>query len=294
VHTTVLLSETLDLLEPGAGEVFVDATAGTGGCTRALADRVGESGRVIALDWDAQAVAVLRELVGDRPQVVVWLENYANLDKVLEAEGVRCVDGAVIDCGLSSLQLADAERGFSVTAEGGLSMRMSALVEGSAAEIVNSWSREDLEDLFRRVGQEGHARRIAGAIVEERQRGPIASARQLAQIVERVVPHRGRIHQASRVFMSIRKYVNREDENLAVGMRKAFAAMSVGARLAVLTYESGEARVVKAFCREMVLRGLGAMVTKKAVSPTWAERRANPRSRSARLRVLEKISETGT
>lgn len=288
MHEPVMLDEVMELLRPSKGEKFVDATAGTGGFVRELALKVGAEGVVVAIEWDRKQAEVLQELAREMGNVKVVSASHSELDEILKKEGISQLDGVVFDCGVSSFQLGDIERGFSISGGGRLDMRMSDGLDTTAEDIINSWSRSKLAKLFREIGGERYALRIASAIVKERESARIRTSAHLSSIIQRKVPRRGKLHPATRVFMALRKAVNREEENLYEGLRKAFKALRPGGRLAVLTFESGEARIVKEFASEVEEGGSGALVTRKALTPSEEERKRNPRSRSAKLRVIEK------
>ncbi len=288
-HEPVLLAEVLQGLNPQPGGVFVDGTFGGGGHARAIAQRVGPTGRVIGVDRDPAAVAAAGESLRGLPIEVIQ-GNYCDLPELLAEIGVTLVDGIVLDLGLSSDQLADVSRGFSFDADGPLDLRFNPLKGEPASRLVNRLSAEHLADLIFHFGEERFSRRIARAIVELRHHNPINTSRQLAEIVRRAVPavaRKQRIDPATRTFQALRIAVNEELKSLEVALRRLPEVLKPGGRLAVISFHSLEDRPVKeAFQNDERLKAL----TKKPITPHEAEIARNPRSRSAKLRVAERIA----
>jgi 16S rRNA (cytosine1402-N4)-methyltransferase len=307
-HIPVLLHEASDALAPRDGGRYLDGTFGGGGHTRAILAASGPDGRVIALDADPAAIARgerLRAEFGER--LTLRESNFAALARVAREEGFVPLDGVLLDLGLSSFQLADAGRGFSFGGDGPLDMRFGPSAATTAAEIVNGYDEEALADLFFRYGEERWSRRIVRAIVRERGERPIATTGTLAAIVARAVPggpDRERIHPATRVFQALRIAVNQELVVLEEALAGALAVLGPGGRLAVIAFHSLEDRIVKEFMRREATdcicpprqpvctcghRATLRLVARKAIRASAAEVAANPRSRSAVLRVAEKI-----
>ncbi len=280
-HTPVLLEEVVALLQPRGGALYVDATVGGGGHAEAILRAAAPDGRLIGLDWDEEALAASRERLkewGARVRLV--RANFAELDEALMNEGVTTVDGIVFDLGVSSRQFDEPSRGFSFLREGPLDMRMDRSTGRTAAEVVNTASEKELADIFFRFGEERRARAIARRIVAAR---PIETTTQLAGLIG---PRRGAIHPATRVFQALRIYVNNELENLKRGLTAATRVLKPGGRIAVISFHSLEDRIVKRHFRETPsLR----VITRKPVRPTEQEIERNPRARSAKLRVAEKM-----
>jgi 16S rRNA (cytosine1402-N4)-methyltransferase len=309
-HLPVLAEEVIEMLQPAAGSLQIDATVGGGGPTERILEASDPDGRLLGLDADGAAIArVARRLdrFGDR--LVLRQANFRELAAVAPAAGFGAVDGLLFDLGLSSFQLADTERGFGFRAGGPLDMRFDASRGVSAAELLATLDATELTALFRRFGEEPHAPRIARAIVEARRVAPLTTAEELADLVERVAPRtppgRRRIHPATRVFQALRIAVNEELDALAEALSAAVDLLRPGGRLVVLSYHSLEDRIVKRFldaerkgciCPPSVpvcvcgrtprLR----LVTRPSLTPTDAEIAANPRARSARLRAAERIA----
>jgi 16S rRNA (cytosine1402-N4)-methyltransferase len=280
-HEPVLLKEVVALLRPRGGSLYVDATVGGGGHAEAILRAAAPDGRLIGLDRDEEALAASRERLNEwGARVRLVRANFAELDEALMNEGVTTVDGIVFDLGVSSRQFDEPSRGFSFLREGPLDMRMDRSIGRTAAEVVNTASEKELADIFLRYGEERRARAIARRIVAAR---PIETTVQLADLIG---PRRGRTHPATRVFQALRIYVNDELENLKRGLAAATRVLRPGGRLAVISFHSLEDRIVKRHFRETPsLR----VITRKPVTPTQQEIEQNPRARSAKLRVAEKI-----
>lgn len=286
IHVPVLPQEVIEWLQPKAGQVFIDGTLGAGGHTRLLAAQVGMTGKVIGLDRDPQAVAAAEANLRGLP-VCVAATSYAHFPQVLEELQLSLVDGLLLDLGLSSDQLADAERGFSFEATGPLDMRFDAEQGEPAWRMLERLRVEDLANLIFKYGEERLSRRVARAIVERRQENPIRTASELAELVRRCVPRGAdRIDPATRTFQALRIAVNDELGELERCLAIAPNYLRPGGRLAIISFHSLEDRIVKeAFRTDERLRNL----TKKPLMATEAECSQNPRSRSAKLRVAEKV-----
>jgi 16S rRNA (cytosine1402-N4)-methyltransferase len=290
-HEPVLLHEVIHWLAPQAGQVVVDGTLGGAGHSRAILERLGSNGLLIALDRDPAAIVRAEKELAGSP-VKLAQSNFCDLPEVLEQIGVKTVDAILLDLGLSSDQLADAERGFSFQSEGPLDLRFDPTEGEPASRLVNRLSAEHLAKLFFYFGEERFSRRIAQTIVETRRENPIRTAKQLAELVRRVVPagprgQRERIDPATRTFQALRIAVNEELKSLEIALRRLPDCLKPGGRLAVISFHSLEDRRVKeAFRDDSRWRAL----TRKPVRPTDAEMARNPRSRSAKLRVAERCS----
>jgi 16S rRNA (cytosine1402-N4)-methyltransferase len=291
-HVSVLLKEAIEFLAVKPGGTYIDATVGLGGHSFELARRLGPRGRLIGLDKDPKALAVARERLQPPAGMednwpVVELIN-ASFARVAEFVGENQADGLLADLGLSSLQLADAARGFSFQAEGGLDMRMDPGAPMTAEQAVNQLSERELADLIYEFGEERRSRRIARAIVRSR---PIRTSKQLAEVVAAAAgPMKpGRIHPATRTFQALRIFVNRELDDLRALLPSAPRVLRQGGRLVIVSFHSLEDRIVKDAFRDGAQGGLYRLLTKKPVTASAEEVERNPRSRSAKLRAVEKL-----
>jgi 16S rRNA (cytosine1402-N4)-methyltransferase len=297
-HVPVLVGEVVLALRPQAHGVYVDATLGEGGHAEALLAAMGPSGRLIGIDRDAEVLEVARQRlapIGSRVDIVYG--HAAELRSILDMLEVPRVDGILLDLGVSSYQLETAERGFSFAREGPLDMRMDRTAEPTAATLVNTLGEGELVNLIMRHGEEHWARRIARAIVRARRRAPLRTTQDLAVIITQVIPPGARpprIHPATRTFQALRIAVNHELSRLEESLKVAIACLRSGGRLGVIAYHSLEDRIVKrtfqayAISQEIALPRV-QLLTRKPITSTLAERQINPRARSAKLRVLERV-----
>lgn len=301
-HRPVLATETVELLAPRPGSLIVDGTCGGGGHTEAILRAGGE---VLALDQDPDALEFAQiRLTSFGGRVALRRANFREAAHVLDGLGIAQIGGALLDLGVSSRQLENADRGFSLMRNGPLDMRMDPRRELTAAEVVNSYPEEDLIRIFRELGEEPAARRIATQIVKLRKVAPIRETLALAQAIEKTVGRHGRRHPATQVFQALRMEVNDELGALEEGLVALTSRLEPGGRIAVITFHSLEDRIVKNFFRDRSRQWLDrpewpeprpnpdyslTLITAKPVEPDAVEQRTNPRSRSARLRVAERI-----
>src|SRR5438309_7411845 len=301
-HLPVLRREVLELLKPKQNLLILDATCGGGGHTEAF---LRSGADVLALDQDPDAVQHIREpLAHFGRRIIVRQANFRHADRVLDELGIRSIGGALLDLGVSSRQLENAERGFSFVRNGPLDMRMDPRTTLTAAKIVNEYGEEELTRLFRELGEEPAARRIASLIVKMRKTAPFRESLPLARAIEKLVGRHGRHHPATQVFQALRMEVNDELGALEEGLRVLVARLGADARIAVISFHSLEDRIVKNFFRDHGREWLDKpewpapqrnpdydlkLVTPKPMEASDDEQRANPRSRSAKLRVAEKI-----
>lgn len=307
IHTPVLISECLEMLDPKPGGAYVDATFGMGGHFRAILERISPGGTIIGIDRDAEALAKGAESLPEADVAVhLFCANYSELPRILYETGIIKVNGILCDLGLSSYQLEHSGRGFSFLRDEPLSMRMDSSVEGlTAEELVNTSSEEELAFIFRELGEEPHARAVARAIVKARKSGAITSSLALANLIHRVkrpfVHKQERTHLATQCFQALRMAVNDELGHLARFLEVFPDHLLPGGRMAAIAFHSLEARMIKNRFRELA-KGCtcppdlpctcgkvprGRLVTRKAVKPSEGEVARNPRARSARLRVYE-------
>ena len=297
-HRPVLLQEVLAGLAPEPGEIFLDATINRGGHARAIAERLGPRGRLIGLDRDREALAEAAVTLATGPSSVKLVEsNFADLATVLDQLGGPRIDLALFDLGFSSEQMDESRRGFSFRRDEPLYMTFgapAALAPGAltAAAIVNTWPEAALVKIFREYGEEKFAGPIARAIVAARGREHLVGTGQLVKVIESAVPagyrHR-RLHFATKTFQALRIAVNDELGSLERALPAVWSRLALGGRLGVISFHSLEARLVKNFFRNLVKEGQGELVTPRAVKPSPAEVKRNPRARSAQLRIIKKI-----
>ena len=294
-HRPVLLKEALEFLHVRPDGIYIDATLGAGGHAEQILKVLQQGqGKLLGIDRDPAALAVARaRLRAFGEKLIVQQGNFAEIDALHAASGLGPADGLLADLGLSSMQLEDAARGFSFSLPGPLDMRMDPRTEKTADAIVNYSSERDLANLIFKFGEERHSRRIARAIVKAR---PIRTTTELAQVVTRAIPSRAGLHQihpATRTFMALRLAVNEELENLQGFLSKVLQVLAPQGRLVVLSYHSLEDRLVKRAFQTWRREGAVQVLTRKVVRPSEEEMRANPRSRSAKLRAAEKTGARG-
>lgn len=305
-HLPVLLDETLDALSVKADGKYLDATFGRGGHSRAILAQLSENGRLLGLDRDPQAVTTGKQLAQDDPRFAIEHCAFSELAGAVHARlWQNQIDGILMDIGVSSPQLDDAERGFSFYKDGPLDMRMNPEVGISAAEWLATAEMDDIAHVLKSLGEERYSKRIARAIVESRDDKPITTTKQLAELVDKASPSREKNkHPATRTFQAIRIYINNELDELRQALEQALDVLAVGGRLVVISFHSLEDRIVKRFFRDEA-RGddLPAhfpvtvdqlnprlKIIGKAIKAGEAELAANPRARSAIMRVAEKLA----
>lgn len=302
-HKPVLLEETLQWLDLKPGAIVVDGTLGSAGHSTAILKLIGPTGKLIGLDRDPDALKRSREALKDFSNAIILHENYIELEKILDRLNIRSIDAVLLDVGCSSDQLEDPARGFSFQKDGPLDMRMNPEAENSARDLVRDLSEGELEQIFREFGEERYAGRIARSIVWCRDRQPIETTWDLVDAVNKALPGTGKLahgakapwmkrHPATRVFQALRIAVNDELGAVKAGLEAAWRRLKPGGRLAIITFHSLEDRIVKNEFRERHKQKTGRMVVKKFVAPSRAEELENPRARSAKLRVIEKLEVT--
>ena len=308
-HIPVMLEEVIEALRIEPGGTYVDATMGAGGHAEAILQRLGSRGTLVGIDWDGDAVELAKKrLEKYSKQLKIRRGNFADLTAILGGAGVERVDGVLFDLGISSVQLARAERGFSFQLDGPLDMRMDLRLKLNAEMVVNRTPSEELARLLRRYGDEKKAKQIARAIERSRRKRPIRTTRELADIVVAAVgmSPRARIHPATRTFLSLRIVVNDEIEHLKKGLRAAVKSLKPTGRVCVISFHSIEDRTVKtafaSFTRGCICppalpvcgcgrKPLLRTVTRRPLLPEPDEVRRNPRCRSAKMRIGERTKE---
>ena len=304
-HTPVLFSQTIDSLAIKPEGIYIDCTAGGGGHSSAIAERLTGSGRLISIDRDPDAIAELERRLGGNEHVTVVRSSFSEIERVAENEGIKEADGILMDLGVSSHQLDCGERGFSYHADAPLDMRMSS--EGTtAAQLVAELDKKELADIFFKYGEEKYSMRIAELICREREKAPIETTLQLAEIIKQAYPAAARRdgHPARKVFQALRIAVNDELGELERVLPAAFGLLAQGGRLSVITFHSLEDRMTKramaSWCEGCTCppefpvcvcgkKPRAKLVTRKPLTAEKEELSLNPRSRSAKLRVCEKL-----
>jgi 16S rRNA (cytosine1402-N4)-methyltransferase len=292
MHEPVMVAEVLEHLAPARGGIFVDCTVGYGGHTRALLDAGATT--VIGFDRDPSALAEAgTALAAYGPRVTLLHTDYRRLDEALDGQKIGAVDGLLADLGVSSMQLDSPGRGFSFRRDEPLDMRMDTTTGPTAADAIRDADERTLADVIYEFGEDRHARRIARAMTGARERSPIVTTMQLADIVRRAVPRKGysRIDPATRTFQAIRIWLNRELEGLDQFLTQAAGRLTPGGRMTVISFHSLEDRIVKHTLRSLQADDAAGITirTKRPVVPSEAEVERNPRARSAKLRAAEKV-----
>ncbi|MBE0430523.1 MAG: 16S rRNA (cytosine(1402)-N(4))-methyltransferase RsmH [Dehalococcoidia bacterium] len=307
IHAPVLIDEVIEGLQPEPGGSFIDCTVGPGGHAAAILERIAPSGRLLGIDADPEALRVSQSKLSSYGEAVTLVnDNFVNLEDISERYQFHPVDGILFDLGVSSLQLDTAERGFSFNLDAPLDMRFGPGQWLTASDVVNTFSEQELAKLIHTYGEERHSRRIARHIVQNR---PVATTLGLARLIEQALHastiRRARIHPATRTFMALRIAVNSELQNLELALKQTINLLRPGGRLAVISYHSLEDRIAKQFMRHAAANCLCPtgtvvcrcghlptlkLISRKVIKPTSLEIESNPRSRSAKLRIAERLN----
>lgn len=306
-HYSVMLDETVDGLNVHSGGIYTDGTLGGGGHSFEILSRC-ENVRLIGIDQDTDALAAAGKRLGDFKESVTYVnDNFRNINSILDGLGIDKIDGMVLDLGVSSYQLDNAERGFSYMQDAPLDMRMNKTAEFSAYDVVNSYSEQQLTDIFYRYGEENWSKRIAQFIVDKRKIKPVETTHELSDIIKAAIPQAARkdvAHPEKRVFQAIRIEVNGELELLKSALCDIVKRLNKGGRLSVITFHSLEDRIVKQTFSELA-KGCTCpadfpvcvcgkkpeikIITRKPILPSRKELEENSRSKSAKLRIAEKL-----
>ena len=299
VHIPVLLREVIEYLNPKSGQKFIDATIGSGGHALAILEHITPGGKLLGIEWDGELLKRLEAQIQHsqfKDSTILINDSYANLEKIAEDNDFKNVQGVIFDLGMSSWHLEESGGGFSFAKDEPLDMRFSRRADDggrpTAAEMINTYREEELAEILKENGDERFARQIAGAIVKARKERPIMTTFQLVEIIKNSTPfwyRRGRIHFATRTFQALRIAANNELENIKSGIGQAENILAAGGRLALISFHSLEDRIVKNFFREEGKKGKFKILTKKPIRAKLAEIAVNPRARSAKLRVAEKL-----
>ncbi len=291
IHTPVLLREVLDALHPTPGGVYIDGTVGLGGHAEALLEAITPGGRLLACDRDPRNLALAESRLKRFGSAVVCVrDSYAEIPPVAERLNFQAVDGILLDLGYSSAHVEDASRGFSFQLEGPLDMRYDPSSPLTALDIVNGWSEDELAALFRAYGEEPNARAFAKAIIQKRRAEPFTTTLSLSEHLASTVRARGKTHPATRVFQALRIAVNDEFGELTRAIPDLIGLLKPSGRLAIISFHSLEDRMVKDALRTEEQGARIKNLTKHVLTPSREEFLANPRARSAKLRVVERLA----
>lgn len=295
-HIPVLLQEVIDVLDPKPGQVILDGTVGFAGHGRVIADKLGPTGTYIGLDRDQKALTQAQlNLEGVLAKVLLLAGNYRHLPQILSEAGIQSLDGILLDLGFNSNQVANSGRGFSFQEDEPLIMTYDTDISRdklTAREIVNHYAEKDIADILYNYGEESFSRQIAKEILTSRSRAPIETTGQLVKIIQSAVPlwyQKRRLHPATKTFQALRIAVNDELAALEDGLKAGWQYLNLNGKMAVITFHSLEAKIVKNFFKNKKSDGLGELVNKKVIKPQYSEIKINPRARSAQLRVIKKI-----
>lgn len=288
LHIPVMVKEAINILNPKEDGVYVDATVGCGGHALEILKKLGPDGRLVGIDRDETAIRACSIILNDS-RVILRKVRFSQLKDILNELGIEKIDGIIFDLGVSMLQLKDTSRGFSFQSEEKLDMRMDQTNPLTAWDVVNKYPQNQLERIFRDYADEPFAKRIAREIVRERNKKTIDTCKELADLVKKIIPKKGKTHPATQLFQAIRIEVNREIEELQKALKQALEVLRTGGRICVISYHSKEDRVVKNFFKEEEKKENIHILTKKTLMPCLEEIMKNPSARSARLRGGEKI-----
>lgn len=299
MHKPVLLNEILEYLDPKPGQKFIDATIDGGGHGLAILERILPEGQLLGVEWDGELLKILKlkiENIKLSQNVILAQDSYVNLKKIADENNFIGADGILLDLGLSSWHLESAGRGFTFMKDERLDMRFDSSFNiknnVTAEEIVNRYTYDELVKILKEYGEERFAKLIAARIIKTRKNSPIQTTFELVEIIKNSVPfwyRRGRLHFATKTFQALRIAVNDELGNIKIGLEQAVETLGIGGRLAVITFHSLEDRIVKNFFRDKKGVGVLKIETKKPIVPSLAEVTANPKARSAKLRVAAKL-----
>jgi 16S rRNA (cytosine1402-N4)-methyltransferase len=287
-HLPVLRREVFEIIAPLKGGIYIDATIGLGGHSGEILKVIGQDGRVVGIDRDEEAIKSTEEKLNDS-RLILKRGSFSDIENVLHSLDIKEADGILFDLGVSMIQLKDLKRGFSFYSDAKLNMRMDAAQDFSAWDVVNRYSEKELVRILKEYGEEHRALRIARAIAGYRGKKSIDTCSELAEIVKHAVGRRGKIHPATKTFQALRIEVNKELEELQNGLEISLSILKRGGRLCVISYHSLEDRIVKNFIRDNAKKSLLRPLLKKPLCSSTEEIRANPSSRSAKLRGAERL-----
>ena len=287
-HLPVMGREMLEIISPFEGGVYLDATVGLGGHSEMLLSKIGQGGKIVGIDRDDNALARTAERLHDS-RLILQKGSFSDMESILHSQGIDVADGVLLDLGVSMMQLKDPGRGFSFNSNERLDMRMDSSQELSAWDVVNGYSERELVRILKEYGEEFRAVKIVRSIVHDRNKKRIDTCKELAEIISKAVGRTGKVHPATKTFQALRIEVNKELDELKNGLDASLRVLKRGGRLCVISYHSLEDRVVKHFIKERAHTDIVKQLLKKPLVPAIDEIRANPSSRSAKLRGAEKL-----
>jgi len=298
LHKPVLLKEVIEILNPQSGENFIDTTIGDGGHAQEIIEKIKPNGKLIGIDWDREQINKLKIKFSEylkSDNLILINDNYKNLENIIKQYNIHKISGILFDLGFSRYHIEDSGKGFSFQKNEPLIMRYENSKESNgmtAAEIVNTWPEEKLEKILKEYGEEKFFRQIAKKIYEESKKNPIKTTFDLAGIIRNAVPFwyaKRKINPATKTFQALRIAVNDEFENIRTGLSAAVKIIANGGKIAVITFHSGEDRIVKNFLKEKQTEKILKIINKKVIKPSYTEIRENLSARSAKLRTAVRI-----
>jgi len=287
-HLPVMGREMIEIISPVEGGIYVDATVGLGGHSEMILGKIGQTGKVVGIDRDDNALARTSERLHDS-RLILEKGSFSDMESILHSQGIEVADGVLLDLGVSMMQLKDPGRGFSFNSKEKLDMRMDSSQELSAWDVVNGYSERELVRILKEYGEEYRAVKIVRSIIRDRNNNSIDTCAELAEIISRAIGRTGKVHPATKTFQALRIEVNKELNELKEGLEASLGILRRGGRLCVISYHSLEDRVVKHFIKERAKADIVKQLLKKPLVPAIDEIRANPSSRSAKLRGAEKL-----
>ncbi|GIW66091.1 MAG: ribosomal RNA small subunit methyltransferase H [Candidatus Parcubacteria bacterium] len=289
IHKPVLLKEVIYYLKPLKNENFIDATFGFGGHSFELIKYIKPKGKILALEWDPYLVEIIKSKIMKEKNITLKNKNFKYIKKVVKEEKITNIKGVIFDLGISNWHYKNSSRGFSFEDNNSLDMRINPYeIKLTAFEVINYFSQNKLVEIFSKYGEEKRANIIAEEIVKKRKEKKIKSAYELSKIISNLrIKKRSKLNPATKIFMSLRMFINQELENLEIGLNEAYEVIVKGGRIAIITFNGLEDRVVKKVFKSLKTKG-AIMITKNVVKPKFKEIKENSSARSAKLRVIEK------
>ncbi len=288
MHKPVLVKEVIKFLNPQRNQNFIDATYGFGGHSKELLKYIKPKGKILAFEWDPFLVELNKKNLMQEKNIILKNANFTKIKKIVKELNFTKIKGVIFDLGISSWHLENSKRGFSFNKDEFLDMRINPKeIKITAFEVVNYYSKERLIEILKNYGEEKRAKEIVDAILDKRRFKKIETSKELAEIIMNVCKRKNKIHPATKTFMALRTFINNELENLEEGLKQAFDVLDKNGRIAIITFQGLEDKVVKKVFKELKRKG-AKMITKNVVRPSRNEILENPRSRSAKLRVIQK------